>query len=59
MTSVGRIVSVLLYTGLDVLAADSLFQIAESGAALVSRAYISPRKERAWRSISVTAVYVL
>ena len=57
-TWIGRIISVLLYTALDLLCADCLFGIAASGAAQVSRLYVSPRKERAWKSISVAAVCV-
>ncbi|KAK1821530.1 hypothetical protein LTR12_004091 [Friedmanniomyces endolithicus] len=55
----GRLVSILLYTGLDLLTADCLYQIAESGVAHTSRLYTSPRKDRAWTSLSVAAVHLL
>ncbi|KAH9843258.1 Phosphatidylinositol glycan anchor biosynthesis class U protein [Teratosphaeria destructans] len=57
-TWIGRLISVLLYTGLDILAANSLHSIVESGASFCSRLYISPRKDRAWKPISVAAVYL-
>lgn len=55
----GRIVSVLLFTTLDLFSADSLYDIAASGAAASSSVYASPRKERSWSAVSVAAVYVL
>ena len=54
----GRLISVLLYTGLDILTADCLYRIAESGAAYACSSYTSSRKDRAWASISVAAVYL-
>ncbi|KAK4545562.1 hypothetical protein LTR36_002912 [Oleoguttula mirabilis] len=58
LTWVGRFASILLYTGLDLLTADCLYQIAESGAAHTSRLFSSPRKDRTWKPISVAAVYL-
>ncbi|KAK3110725.1 hypothetical protein LTR53_014703, partial [Teratosphaeriaceae sp. CCFEE 6253] len=55
----GRLLSILLYTALDLLTADCLFRIASSGAAHTSHLYASPRKARAWTSLSVAAVYLL
>lgn len=55
----GRVVSVLIYTALDVGIADCLFAIAHSGSAHTSRLFSSPRKDRTWQPISVAAVYLL
>ncbi|KAI7280013.1 GPI transamidase-like protein component PIG-U [Hortaea werneckii] len=55
----GRIISVLLYTGLDVLVGDNLYEIAASGAAHTSRLYASPRRSLSWSPISVAATYLL
>ena len=49
--------SISLFTGLDVLSADALYEIARSGAAPVSWLYNSPRKSRAWQPVSVAAAY--
>ncbi|EME89740.1 uncharacterized protein MYCFIDRAFT_32437 [Pseudocercospora fijiensis CIRAD86] len=57
-TALGRIISVALYTALDILSADCLFDIAQSGAAAASLLYTSPRHTRAWRPASVAAVYL-
>lgn len=57
-TWIGLLASILLYTGLDVLTADCLLTIAESGAACSSSTYVSPRSDRAWRPISVAAIYL-
>jgi GPI-anchor transamidase subunit U len=54
----GRFLSILLYTGLDILTADCLYQIAESGAAAGSRLFSSPRKDRSWKPVSVSAIYL-
>lgn len=54
----GRIASILLYTALDVLSADCLYDIAKSGAAAVSSVYRSPRADRSWQPESVVAVYL-
>ncbi|KAK5109094.1 hypothetical protein LTR62_007551 [Meristemomyces frigidus] len=55
---IGRLVSILLYTGLDVLSADCLYSIAESGAAHTTRSFQSPRKARTWKPLSVAAIYL-
>lgn len=57
-TSIGWLASILLYTGLDLLTANCLYQIAQSGAAHTSRSFLSPRKDRTWNPISVAAVYL-
>lgn len=57
-TWAGRIASVLLYTALDTLSADCLYDIAKSGAAAVSSVYRSPRADRSWQPESVIAVYL-
>ncbi|KAF7189678.1 Phosphatidylinositol glycan anchor biosynthesis class U protein [Pseudocercospora fuligena] len=57
-TALGRIISVALYTALDILSAACLFEIAQSGAAAASLLYTSPRRTRAWRPASVAAVYL-
>ncbi|KAF2483893.1 GPI transamidase subunit PIG-U [Neohortaea acidophila] len=56
--SIGRLISVLLYTALDLFSAELLCQIADSGAATQSTSYTSPRRQRTWRSISVVAIYL-
>lgn len=58
-TWIGRLISIVLYTGLDVLTANCLYGISESGAAYTSRLYSSPRKDRSWQPISVAAVSVV
>lgn len=57
-TWIGRTLSILLYTALDVLSADCIYDIASSGAAAVSSTYISPRASRLWKPASVAAVYL-
>ena len=57
-TALGRLVSVLLYTSLDVLIASNLYDIAASGAPHTSRLYVSPRKVRSWQPTSVVATYL-
>lgn len=52
----GRLLSVSLFTVLDMLSADALYGIAASGAASASRLFKSPRASRAWQPASVTAV---
>lgn len=47
--------TILLYTILDLLAADALMKIAESGQAYFSRFYISPRKDLALSPVLVGA----
>lgn len=53
----GRILSIALFTSLDLFSAGALYEIASSGAAAVSRLYKSPRSDRTWQPISVAAVY--
>lgn len=48
----------LLYTGVDLLSAIYLFDIASTQAATVSRSYSSPRKSLSWNPLSVAAVYL-
>lgn len=57
-TFLGRIASILLYSGLDLASADCLFRIASSGAAAISSSYISPRASRTWNPASIAAVYL-
>lgn len=47
-----------LFTGLDTLSANALYEIATSGAAPVSLLSKSPRRDRAWQPISVAAMCV-
>ena len=53
---VGQVVSVSIFTALDILSAHSLFEIASSAAAPTSSAYASPRKDRSWKPISIAAM---
>ena len=55
-TWIGQMISVLLFTALDILSADSLYQIAAAGAAPMSSLYVSPRKDRSWSPISMVAM---
>ncbi|KAK5711530.1 hypothetical protein LTR15_012371 [Elasticomyces elasticus] len=55
----GRLISVLLCTLLDLATADCLFSIASFGVAHTSSLFASPRASRAWKPISVAAVYLL
>lgn len=55
----GRLVSILLFTGLDILSADCLHEIARSGVAAVSSVYTSPRHLDGWKPASVAALYLL
>ncbi|KAL8686997.1 MAG: hypothetical protein Q9218_006707 [Villophora microphyllina] len=48
----------LLYTFADLLCAQSVIQIAESGVTRSSRLFTSPRKEIKWDSIAVGAAYL-
>lgn len=50
--------TIVLYTALDLLAADALMKIAQSGQAYLSRFYTSPRKDQAWSPISIGATYL-
>lgn len=49
--------TVLLYTVVDLLSANALMQIAESGEAVSSRLFASPRKKLGWSSTAVGAWY--
>ncbi|KAK4555146.1 hypothetical protein LTR86_007912 [Recurvomyces mirabilis] len=55
---IGRLISILLYTGLDLLSADCLYSIADSGAGYKTRLFTSPRSDRVWKPISVAAAYL-
>ncbi|KXL43411.1 hypothetical protein M433DRAFT_92039 [Acidomyces richmondensis BFW] len=57
-TWVGTVASILLYTGLDIICANCLYQIAESGAAYKSRLFTTPRIGRTWRPLTVAAIYL-
>lgn len=57
-TWLGRLATICIYTGLDVLTADCIYDIASSGAAAASLLYTSPRADRVWRPASVAAVYL-
>ncbi|KAI5370703.1 putative GPI transamidase subunit PIG-U [Septoria linicola] len=54
----GRLATVVIYAGLDILTADCLYDIANSGAAVASLLYTSPRADRLWRPASVAAMYL-
>jgi hypothetical protein len=58
-TFFGRLISIIIYTALDLLSADCLYEIAASGVAVASSVYTSPRKDESWKSVSVAAVYLL
>jgi phosphatidylinositol glycan class U len=58
-TFLGRVISIILYTALDLLSAKCLYEIAASGVAVASSVYISPRKDESWKPVSVAAVYLL
>jgi len=45
----------LLYILVDLLSADALMKIAESGEAGSSRLYTSPRKDKRWSSFAIAA----
>jgi phosphatidylinositol glycan class U len=47
----------ILYTVVDVLSANALAQVAESGFASVTRLFASPRKDLRWSSVAVAAGY--
>lgn len=57
-TWLGRLATILIYTGLDVLTADCIYDIASSGAAAASLLFTSPRADRVWQPASVAAVYL-
>lgn len=58
-TFFGRLISIILYTALDILSADCLYEIAASGVAVASSVYTSPRRDESWKPVSVAAVYLL
>lgn len=58
-TFLGRLISIILYTALDILSADCLYEIAASGVAVASSLYTSPRRGESWKPVSVAAVYLL
>lgn len=58
-TFFGRLISIILYTALDILSADCLYEIAASGVAVASSVYTSPRRGESWKPVSVAAVYLL
>jgi phosphatidylinositol glycan class U len=58
-TFFGRLISIILYTALDILSADCLYEIAASGVAVASSVYSSPRRDESWKPVSVAAVYLL
>ena len=47
----------ILYTIVDLLSANALAQVAESGFASVTRLFASPRKDLKWSSTAVAAGY--
>lgn len=47
----------ILYIIVDLLSADALYKIAESGEASASRLFTSARKERKWSGYIVAALY--
>ncbi|WPG97243.1 hypothetical protein R9X50_00001500 [Acrodontium crateriforme] len=57
-TWLGSLTSIILYTALDLITANCIFRIAQSGAALISRTFTSPRQDRAWSAASITAIYL-
>ncbi|KAI9729532.1 MAG: hypothetical protein M1834_006728 [Cirrosporium novae-zelandiae] len=48
----------LLYIGLDLLCADAVIQIAESGESVASRLFVSPRKAIRGNSLHIAAAYL-
>lgn len=57
-TWIGRLITAILYASLDILSAECLFTIAQSGAGAASLSYTSPRASRAWKPSSIAAVYL-
>ena len=49
----------LLYILVDLLSANALMKITESGVSGCSRLYVSPRKDKRWSSLSIAAAWVL
>ncbi|KEZ45954.1 hypothetical protein SAPIO_CDS1343 [Scedosporium apiospermum] len=52
------IITFLLYIVLDILTADALSKIADSGEAGSTRLFTSPRKEKKWSGVQVAAAYL-
>ncbi|KAI4123757.1 MAG: hypothetical protein LQ347_006023 [Umbilicaria vellea] len=52
------ITTVILYIALDLLCANALIQIAESGESAVSRLFQSPRRDLKWDTVAVGAAWV-
>ncbi|CAI4218511.1 unnamed protein product [Parascedosporium putredinis] len=52
------IVTFLLFIALDILTADALSKIADSGEAGSSRLFTSPRREKRWSGLRVAAAYL-
>ena len=48
----------LLYILVDLLSANALMEIADSGEAGSSRLYTSPRKDKKWSNFAIAAAYV-
>ncbi len=46
----------ILYTIVDILSANALMKIAETGEAGSSRLFISPRREKRWSSLEIGAL---
>jgi phosphatidylinositol glycan class U len=51
------IATAILYTVVDLLSANALAQVAESGQAVVTRLFISSRKDVRWSSLALAAGY--
>lgn len=48
----------LLYIGVDLLSANALLKIADSGEAVSSALFTSPRREKRWSGLVIAAVYL-
>ncbi|KAI1542971.1 PIG-U domain containing protein [Pyrenophora tritici-repentis] len=48
----------ILYTIVDLLSANALYQVAESGFSSVTRLFASPRKDLRWSSMAITAGFL-
>jgi GPI-anchor transamidase subunit U len=58
-TAVYPIFTCILYTLVDLLSANALYHIAESGEASSSRLFKSPRREKRWSGYVVAALFLL
>mgnify|MGYP001940442058 CR=1 FL=1 len=47
----------IFYTIVDLLSANALYQVAESGFSSVTRLFASPRKDLRWSSMAIAAGY--